>query len=1550
MRLQTTVLIFLMLGMSITPLISADSTISTTTTWSGTIVLSGNVTVDSSTTLVIEPDTVVDAQSYWLQIDGILEAEDAEFMTTLVPTSLGSTGAGLWGGISISSTGSATLTNTSISGAESALKVYGDATVHESITVTNSYVGFDVASTGTLSAENVTMSTIDIQSIVNHGVLAINTGLFTNTATGIHSTNDLTANDVSFFDTGFAIDVVSGTAGVVGLGLDNVSVGIGSDSGASTTVSSIYGQHVALAVDGTDADDLLVSNALISGDRLLWGTMNSITLSDINFTQVDAERSVADVRCLVKCTFDNIHLHNTDVAMDVDGPGSITVANSTIYAEEIGLRASGTGLLSMESTTLISNGTALSLSSIDSELSHSTVSLNDGIGPAVKLLEGHHQWDDVDVTKPYNNFDTESTGIDAWYTTITASSIATNGFAYGVDLEDSTLSAGIGAFVNGNVRGIHAVDSQIHVGDLTTTAQEQGLVLSELSTAIIEDWTANLHNSPLLLEDGSAAHVRTFTPLNTAQSSSDALGDGLLLYGGPTTSTISTTEYGYLHETYVSFVDADNQPVQATADAYGFSTLADTNGIASLPLLASGTHVEVLYDGQGVSKELFGNQQGQTVQIVTLPEGDWNLPASSTIVLGARPDGQPHLLNGNLVFGTQSQLKLVDTTLIVDASSSVDLGPSGTLSGDNGVLNATSLTLSVQSTLSSEGGGLEVQSPVQWSCSQPQTVSNIRFMASVTLSPLCEVEMIGGQADVAISIGSGASFSLISTVNIEVLDKGIPVEGATIIVGGQTVQTNSAGQATAQTTARTVNAQGDVQEGTKTVTMQIGSFTEFYAWDTKQSTSHTFMASTVPNGVVTSWLILEETWSPYRLEGDLTIASTTRMTVNDGVELRIASDAVIDVNGVLEAGAATISSTGFGARWGGLLLDGVVGSRIDLSGTTLVEGSPLVTFSGLGELSAQGAQFARSAGADPLFNIHASAQSTLTLIDSELRDAGSMCIQSQSEDSTIVLERVTLSDCNGDGIWARLSSIQVRNISLEGGIEDGIDLIGVTGQISGVQSDLFNGDYVVRLQSIEERFHFQDSTIHAGAEGGIFASKCSDVVLSNLTVIGAPAIDLDETSGAMHNIVLQGQDSGIGLTIRHGLSEPIVGDSIQISDYSIGLKLHAHGFEEPSPAVMRNISIDSIEAISAELFDLRVESSTTNGNISIASSTIKAVDSTLTGAILLDSDGLLSEWTTHSLQALLGGEVVAASYSLTSDMLSAPIEVSGSFIDVEMLYKQTTGDGSTSAAEATATVVSALSLPTTKTFLIGKESPAIIQIPLIANTPPTLSILSPNSGQRYMETTPVEVSVTVTDDTTEPSEVTLSWAIFDAQNNLVDEGQSGTNSFNITSLQTGLFVIQLSAEDNLGLVTIAEVDIEITQLDTDGDWTSTCSSETWFDGTTGLQCGPDIYDPDDDNDGRLDSDDAWPKDPCAWIDTDEDGQPDTIECPEGMSTTLFEDQDDDGNGILDESERMSLDTSDGSATPLILVASIVILVLLVFILRIRGGGPKTLGEIDERML
>lgn len=1550
MRSRALLLIILMMGMSVSSIAIADSTISSSTTWSGNIVLSGNVTVDASTTLVIESGTVVDAQSYWLQVDGTLEAYDAQFMTTETATSLGSTGAGLWSGIKISSGGSAVLSNISISGAESALQVNGDATIHESISITNSYIGFDIGTSGTVDAENVTMSTIDIQSIVNHGTLTIDTALITNTATGILSTNTLTVDDVSFFETGVAIDVVSGTADITGLGLENVSVGLGSDSGASATVSSIYGQHVALLIDGTDADDLTVSNALVSGDRLLWGSIESIALSDMNFTQENPGRSTIDIRCSVDCTFDNLYVHNADIGIDVDGAGTTTFTESEFHADQLGLRASGTGLLVMESSLLKANETALSISSVNTELSDTTLSLHDGIGPAAILLEGEHQWDNVEVSKPYSSLDTQSVGLDVWYSTIYATSITTDGFAYGVELEDSTLNADDGTFINGKLRGLHSIDSQVNLGTMTTTAQEYGLVLSESSVANIGDWTANLHNTPLLIEDGSIAHARTFTPINTAQGSSDAVGDGTFLYGGPTTSSVSTTDSGYLYETYVSFIDMNNQPIQATSYAHGFASTADVNGVASLPLLASGTIVEALYNGQGVSKELFGNQQGQTVQIITLPEGDWNLPASTTIVLGARPDGLPHQLNGDLNFGTNSHLKLIDTTLIIDPSSSVDLGPSGTLSGDNGVLNASSLVMSVQSTLLSEGEGLEIQSPVHWSCSQMQNLDDIRFMSTISLAPLCEVEMIGGQANEAISIGSGASFSLVSTLEIEVLDKGIGVQGATIIVGGQTVQTDSSGQATAQTTARTVDAQGDVQEGTKTVTMQIGSFTEFYVWNVQQSTAHTFMASTIPTGTITSWLILEETWSPYRLEGDLTVASFTKMTVNDGVELRISSNAIIDVQGTFEAGAATISSTGFGARWGGLLLDGIVGSRIDLSGTLLTEGSPLLTMSGLGDASVQGAHFARSAGADPLINILASAQSSLTIIDSDLRDAGSRCIQSQSQDVTITLQGVSLSDCNGDGMWARLSSIDVQSLTLGVGLEDGLDLTGTTGQVRGIESSSFDGDYVVRMQSLEDGFHLSDSSIHAGQSGGLFALMCEDITLRNLTVSGAPGIDLDETSGYLHDITLDGDNSGVGLTVRHGISEPVVMEGVQISDYSVGLKLHAHDFEEPAPVLLSNASIQSVEAISVEFFDLRMSSSWVDGDISISSSIIDAIDTTRTGSESIDSNGLLNEWSTHSLHAVLEGEIVEASFSMSSDLLTPAIAYSGTFVDVELLHTQTSSDASTSTSEATVDVLSALSLLTVHTFPIGDGAPRIVEISLSANQPPDLSIQSPNSGQRYMETAPVEVSISVVDDTTELSNIVLEWQVFDAQSQLVREGQSTSTLFNITNMETGLFVVSITATDDLGLSSLVEVDIEITELDTDGDWVSSCSSDTWFDAANGLQCGPDIYDPDDDNDGRLDENDVWPKDPCAWMDTDDDGQPDRIDCPPGYSTMLFEDQDDDGDGTPDELEGSTMSNSESNSTPMILIGAILMFVLIVFFIRIRGGGPKSLGEIDERML
>ena len=133
--------------------------------------------------------------------------------------------------------------------------------------------------------------------------------------------------------------------------------------------------------------------------------------------------------------------------------------------------------------------------------------------------------------------------------------------------------------------------------------------------------------------------------------------------------------------------------------------------------------------------------------------------------------------------------------------------------------------------------------------------------------------------------------------------------------------------------------------------------------------------------------------------------------------------------------------------------------------------------------------------------------------------------------------------------------------------------------------------------------------------------------------------------------------------------------------------------------------------------------------------------------------------------------------------------------------------------------------------------------------------------------------------------------------------------YNITDLQYGLYVLEVIVTDTLGATSSDAVDFEVTELDSDGDWTSTCiftqTTGVWFDQENGYPCGPDSEDSDDDNDGHPDTRDAWPVDPCAWLDTDGDGYPDSVNCPVGQETYLVADLDDDGNGVLDSKETES---------------------------------------------
>ena len=153
---------------------------------------------------------------------------------------------------------------------------------------------------------------------------------------------------------------------------------------------------------------------------------------------------------------------------------------------------------------------------------------------------------------------------------------------------------------------------------------------------------------------------------------------------------------------------------------------------------------------------------------------------------------------------------------------------------------------------------------------------------------------------------------------------------------------------------------------------------------------------------------------------------------------------------------------------------------------------------------------------------------------------------------------------------------------------------------------------------------------------------------------------------------------------------------------------------------------------------------------------------------------------------------------------------------------------------------------------------------------------------------------------------------------------------NVTDLTAGLYVLKLIVTDEQGLTSTDTLSFEITLLDSDGDWILSCDSETWYDRDEVRKCGPNLYDEDDDNDGVIDSRDSYPTDACASLDSDNDGHPDSLHCPLGMTTWLFEDQDDDGDGIPDFSE--TTESIESPMNPMILVFAFVLIGAIAFVL------------------
>ena len=688
--LRVLTMALLLLLVSTSPMVLAnDSTIAVSTVWSENKTLTGNVTVAEGATLTIEAGVTVDAGTYGILVEGTLVANGVTFFSTETPLTQGSHGQGLWQGLTVTSTGSLNLSNSVVANATAGITVEGQLNA-SNITINDAYRGVSVNG-GHADVTGATFHRIDYEALyLASGTAAVDGMAAHNVAVAVDAWVNATLTDISVQEAGVGLRAQQGELTVSEVSMNNVSVGMAAGAGAGLNVTTVNAEGVALMLDGSATDGLSLNDAAVTGERLMAGQgAQTVTLHNVTFTGMNVEgRFAVDLGCAGTCAYNAVRLTNVTNGMMLSGAGTHASSGLTVDASDVGIDASGLGHVNFSNTSVTASEVALSVSTPTGAFGTVHANLGSSNAVGVDVLGGTYTFADLTVEKPFVANDMDSVGLHGWYATLDVMSYIARNVSTGVLLEDSRWT-GTNLEVNvGHDAGLHLVDSDLRADALVTVAQAVGALTDGQSSLHLNTWRASLHDTPLSVGEDGEVTVRTFTPQNTAVGSADAVGDGTLHYGSLANPTVATATANRFVETPVTFTDLTGNPVEADVSVHGFRLSSNVNGAVTLPLLESGSIVDATLSGSGVRTTMYGGQTGQSVQIPVIPSGDWTVTSGQTVVLGPRPDGQHHTVNGDLTVANNGQLSLRDTTLIVAPGGSVTLEGTGHIDGNDAVLVA----------------------------------------------------------------------------------------------------------------------------------------------------------------------------------------------------------------------------------------------------------------------------------------------------------------------------------------------------------------------------------------------------------------------------------------------------------------------------------------------------------------------------------------------------------------------------------------------------------------------------------------------------------------------------------------------------------------------------------------------------------------------------------------------------------------------------------------------------------------------------------------------
>ena len=1470
-----------------------SGSIATSAEWSGDVLLTGDVYVEHGVILNLKAGAVVNAAEYSLVVNGTLTGTDAQILSSASTDAGNHTSTvGMWPGIVINAGGDASLTGVSISNAKTAMMIHGTATL-DSVSVSTSYIGIEVDGSATI--DDLTCSAIDFECVLVSGNAVLDGLVADAVASGVVSSGDLDATNIDIDNAGTGIMISGGSGDYSNINITAANTAIHVRGVTTATVDDVSISETNLVLDAGDSDGFVMSNVSADAGRAVRGEgVNSLTVKDSSFNGVRDGTSMVDVNTEGTFTMSNVVLRNASTALDLRGSGSHTLNLIDAEAEDLVLSATGTGVVSVVEMigSAESQGIRISGPTFDAESVNITGGLETTLG--LRIATGTHEIEEFTFSRGYSAADTTSLGVELVWATVECGTLVVEDFANGIRADSSSLSCEDVRMNNGRTNGLELDDSSLFIsGTLSTNLFDVGASLEDDSTLHVNSWSTNLHDDVLDISSDCTATVRFLESGNTAGF--DAIGDGTLVWGSNNTPNLAVSTNHQLTETMIKTVDLSGDPLAAELVVEGFSFTSGAPGLVTVPLRDTGSLVVAISGSAGAQATLIGGVSNQELALPNIPEGDWTITSGNHVVLGPSMDGEGHLLSGNLTIETGASLTLQGSSLVMESGNIFNTEGTGKLIGEGGALSGGIVDVNTQAPFDGQKDGLTIGSDVFWNCSSPPDITTVHFAAGLNLGDECNVTLTSGSISSDPTLGTNAILLMRSVLSIVVLDKGEPVEGATLTIGGESFSSDTDGSATYSTDAREITESGNTWGGSLTVIMQSSGLMDMMMWDTNSSLSKTFLASTIEAGTQDDWVILEAAWSPYYLADDLTISETATLTLHDNAQLVIANDVAIILEGTITAGAGTIQSSG-ASPWSGITMEGVQ-AKLNLASTHLVGALLPVVVNG-GVIVSEGAEIA--SGTDGLISAtYSDSAISITLTDTDLRYGGQNCIRVAGTGVELNIRDSTLAECGDYALWATLSVLDIDGLDIEGGTNTGVNLADVEGIVTGVDAGSHNGsNSSIRLSEQDGNLVLRNLILAPGSsEAAFYATQSRWIEVDGMVVSGAPAIDVEYSAGLLSGLNLSGDGGGTAISIHHNRgSQPLSIEDSNISNYSVGLSLHGHaGDEFNHPVESIDNIMDCITTIASDGLPFVSTDDELAGALEFNSANEaegKLVNSEFT-SVTATGNATVVAWEDYSITLMMFGTGIDASASIDvsnpHDASTFAFSNQGSQWDLLLPVFVAGSSGSHDLQSAELTASGPGSLPFSTDIDLTSGSARTLIFNLTGNTEPNSHISSPDEGQKFSVLSNITFVGIASDDQSEESSLTHQWEVQDSIGDVIWNSVEVSPTWE--DLEFGEFLVRYTVADEHGLSSTVSVSFQVTYHDSDGDWTATCDEEYWFDSTNGNKCGHDSVDTDDDNDGIIDTLDVWPLDPCADADVDNDLLPDAIDCPSGVTTELVEDGD-----------------------------------------------------------